>query len=67
MNAEAEARYELSRLQELLADLPFLLRTLGIGGDGAGQLTADAADLGRRLLAERQAHHARRAPACALS
>jgi hypothetical protein len=53
----AEARYDLMRLQELLALLPLLLRVEGVAGVEAMALAAEGPALGRRLFAARVAAH----------
>jgi hypothetical protein len=57
--SEHEARYQLSRLHETLAELPALLRAVGIAGPDAADLAADAAALNTRLRAVREEHAAR--------
>ena len=54
-----DARYELSRLQELLRDLPQLLRAEGLLDTDAALLAAEGQDLAARLLAARQERAAR--------
>jgi hypothetical protein len=48
-----DARYGLWRLQELLAELPHMLRVEGLAGAEAQALAEDARRLGARLLAAR--------------
>lgn len=55
-----DIRYEISRLHDLLTALPALLRSSGIGGEEAADLTAAAASLNARLRAAREEHAARK-------
>jgi hypothetical protein len=61
----AEARYDLMRLQELLASLPLLLQVAEVSGVDAMAVAAEGPALGRRLLAARMAQHQPAAPASA--
>jgi hypothetical protein len=50
-----EARYQLFRLQELLAETGTLLITSGVQPDDAVAIDAAAAELSRRIIAARAA------------
>jgi hypothetical protein len=54
-----EARYDLSRLQDLLRILPQALRAAGVMGPEADLLAAEGQDFGARLLLARQEQAAR--------
>ena len=62
MMREAEARYELARLHELLSNLGVTLRAAGIRGEAAEDLVAAARQLDAQLRQVRQ-----EAAACASS
>lgn len=56
---EHDARYDLSRLQDLLRTLPQALRAAGLMGPEADLLAAEGRDFGARILAARQEQAAR--------
>lgn len=65
MNAAADARYQLARLQDLLFALPSLLRDSGVAGAEADLLSHEGLDFRRRLLEVRQSASTSTVPAAA--